>query len=144
MYSRALPHSLILRIFWAATSIISIIKLHTSTRMFQSNTMQPFNYYVSVFVFIAATCIAILGMYSRTVSIHNQNPAFILIHAMLGLLFVKSHQSFDRYTALPANSVSKDSFFSSVMEVQPLFATEILHSLTPCVSSCATLNTSAP
>ena len=62
MYSRALPHSLILRIFWAATSIISIIKLHTSTRMFQSNTMQPFNYYVSVFVFIAATCIAILGM----------------------------------------------------------------------------------
>jgi hypothetical protein len=69
MYSRALPHSIILRVFWAASSIVSIIKLHTSTRMFQTNTMQAFNYYINVFVFIAATCIAILG-----------------------LLFVKSHQ----------------------------------------------------
>jgi hypothetical protein len=62
--------------------------------MFQSNTMPAFNYYINVFVFIAASCIAILG-----------------------LLFVKSHQSFDRYTALPAHSLPKDSFLASFLEL---------------------------
>jgi hypothetical protein len=94
MYARALPHSIIIRMFWACSSVVSIIKLHTATRMFQANTMQAFNYYINVFVFIAATCIAILGV-----------------------LFVKSHQSFDRYTALPAHALSKESFLSSLSEV---------------------------
>jgi hypothetical protein len=94
MYARALPHSIIIRAFWVSSSIVSIIKLHTATRMFQSNTMQAFNYYINVFVFIAATCIAILGLF-----------------------FVKSHQSFDRYTALPAHALSKESYLSSISEV---------------------------
>ena len=32
-YARALPHSIIIRAFWCLSSIISIIKLHTATRM---------------------------------------------------------------------------------------------------------------
>ena len=56
--------------------------------------MPTFNYYTNVFLFIATTCIAILG-----------------------LLFVKSHQSFDRYTALPAHALSKDSFFASTLDL---------------------------
>jgi hypothetical protein len=33
MYARALPHSLVVRVFWATSCIISVIKLHTATRM---------------------------------------------------------------------------------------------------------------
>jgi hypothetical protein len=122
MYSRALPHSIILRVFWAASSIVSIIKLHTSTRMFQTNTMQAFNYYINVFVFIAATCIAILGL--LFVKSHQVPSSFRISNAK-----VLTHmQSFDRYLALPAHSVSKDSFFSSILEVRPLNPTKILHS----------------
>jgi hypothetical protein len=53
---------------------------------YQANTMQAFNYYVNVFMFIAATCIAILG-----------------------LLFVKSHQSFDRYTGVLSLKIQPSS-----------------------------------
>ena len=50
--------------------------------------MQAFNYYVNVFVFIASTCIAILG-----------------------LLFVKSHQSFDRYTGMLSLKIQPSSTY---------------------------------